>query len=65
MIYKKKLIKFEENLKLNKCTKFDMEAPRKRNLVSYKEDEKLQALQKALIGIVQGYKPAFAQTRKI
>ena len=48
MIYKKKLIKFEENLKLNKCTKFDMEAPRKRNLVSYKEDEKLQSLQKDL-----------------
>ena len=34
-----KLIKFEENLKLNKSTKFDMEAPRKTNSISNLEEE--------------------------
>ena len=34
---------------LNKCTKFDMDTPRKRNFISYMEDEKLQSQQKALV----------------
>ena len=47
-MYKMKLSKFEEKLKVNRYTKFDMEVPRKRNFVSCMKDEKVQSHQKAL-----------------